>query len=476
MSVEIKDNTSGFKLGIDSDKQALVVTNQDPYKSGSIIQYSANSEGTYDASLKDLKSAEVSLDWRQRVEQDICLFQDSYNANARNTNTYLNRAATLAASITGGYLTLNSGTSTATGQVIESTRQAFPLIGASEIYHEVSFSKVGALATGYVLEVGIGIHNTTAPFAISDGIFWRLTSSQLSLVFNYNNTEYLYNTFFDVSTLTDNTSLKIGLAIHDGVSIIWVNDEPVINQSIPVTIGQPFASTSGYAFFRQEHTSVLVNYVQSKFSNITISYGGTNLNYTYDQQAALQGLAAYRGQNGGTMGSLQNYANSANPTAAVPTNTTAAAGFIGLGGQFWETATLAVNTDGIICSFQNPTGGVGQTPRNLLIDGVKISAFIQTAMVGGAAANQLSLAYGHTAVSLATTETATTKAPTRISLGQQMIAANQAAFTELKDIDVKFSPICVYPGEFIAIAAKKIGTVFSSGVIAYTITFSGRFI
>ena len=97
-------------------------------------------------------------------------------------------------------------------------------------------------------------------------------------------------------------------------------------------------------------------------------------------------------------------------------------------------------------------------------------------MVGGAAANQLSLAYGHTAVSLATTETATTKAPTRISLGQQMIAANQAAFTELKDIDVKFSPICVYPGEFIAIAAKKIGTVFSSGVIAYTITFSGRFI
>lgn len=100
----------------------------------------------------------------------------------------------------------------------------------------------------------------------------------------------------------------------------------------------------------------------------------------------------------------------------------------------------------------------------------------KTAMVGGAAANQLSLAYGHTAVSLATTETATTKASTRIPLGQQLIAANQAAFTELKDIDVKFSPICVYPGEFIAIAAKKIGTAFSSGVIAYTITFSGKFI
>jgi len=30
--------------------------------------------------------------------------------------------------------------------------------------------------------------------------------------------------------------------------------------------------------------------------------------------------------------------------------------------------------------------------------------------------------------------------------------------------------------EFVAIAAKKIGTVFTSGVIAYDITFSGRFI
>lgn len=57
-----------------------------------------------------------------------------------------------------------------------------------------------------------------------------------------------------------------------------------------------------------------------------------------------------------------------------------------------------------------------------------------------------------------------------------MISANQAAMTELKEIDVKFSPICVFPGEFVAIAAKKIGTVFSSGVIAYNITFSGRFI
>ena len=475
MSVEIKDNTSGFKLGIDSDKQALVVTNQDPLKVGGFGNYSVNAEGEYGASLRKLMSPETSLDYRLRTEQDICFFQDSYNYNARNTNLYLNRSATLAAAYSGGFLTLNSAAATSTGQVLESTRNVFPTMGASELYHEVSFSKVGVISAGVVVECGIGIHNAAAPFAITDGIYWRMTSDILSLVFNYNGTINTYDSVFVPSTILGNESIKIGIAIHDGVGIVWVNDEPVIEHILPITVGQPFASTSSYAFFRQEHTTVLPNSFQAKFSNIVVSYGGTNLGLTYSEQTALQGLSAYRGQNGGTMGSTANYANSVNPTPAVPTNTTAALGS-GLGGQFWETATLALNTDGIICSFQNPTGGVGQTPRNLLIDGVRISAFIQTTMAGGAAANQLSLAYGHTAVSLATTETATTKAPTRIALGQQMIAVNQAVGTELKDIDIKFSPFCIYPGEFIAIVAKKIGTVFTSGVIAYNITFSGRFV
>jgi hypothetical protein len=55
---------------------------------------------------------------------------------------------------------------------------------------------------------------------------------------------------------------------------------------------------------------------------------------------------------GTTQGSLANYANSTNPTAVVPTNTTAALG-VGLAGQFWEIDTLAVTTDGIIQSYQN---------------------------------------------------------------------------------------------------------------------------
>ena len=66
------------------------------------------------------------------------------------------------------------------------------------------------------------------------------------------------------------------------------------------------------------------------------------------------------------MGGLSKYTNNTNATAAVPTNTTAALG-TGLGGEFWETDTLAVNTDGIIQSFQVPAGTVNTQGKRLVI-------------------------------------------------------------------------------------------------------------
>jgi hypothetical protein len=176
------------------------------------------------------------------------------------------------------------------------------------------------------------------------------------------------------------------------------------------------------------------------------------------------------------MGSLANYANSANPTAAVPTNTTAALG-TGLGGQFWETASLAVNTDGIICSFQVPASTVNVQGRRLVIRGIGLSSHIQTVIAGGPFISQYSLAYGHTAVSLATAESATAKAPRRIALANltQVVTASQAVSTIVSQpggafVDFGDAPIYVNPGEFIALVAKHIGTVGTAGTIAHVIT------
>ena len=96
--------------------------------------------------------------------------------------------------------------------------------------------------------------------------------------------------------------------------------------------------------------------LQAQIGAYNVRQGGTNFANVPSTNGNRM-LGSYQGLSGGTMGSLANYANSANPAAAVPTNTTAALG-TGLGGQFWETVSLAVNTDGIVWSYQVPAGTV----------------------------------------------------------------------------------------------------------------------
>lgn len=160
----------------------------------------------------------------------------------------------------------------------------------------------------------------------------------------------------------------------------------------------------------------------------------------------------------------------------VTDGTTAALGS-GLGGQFWATATLTANTDGIISSYQVPAGTVALPGKTLVVTGVKISTFIQTALTGGGSVLQWSLAFGHTSVALNTTESATAKAPRRVALGIQPFASGAVFGVVGAEIWVDFSggPIVVNPGEFIQTVWKQIGTAPSAGVYAHVIAIVGYF-
>jgi hypothetical protein len=92
------------------------------------------------------------------------------------------------------------------------------------------------------------------------------------------------------------------------------------------------------------------------------------------------------------------------------------------------------------------------------------------------------LAYGHTTVSLAQTETttfqtATTKAARRIPLGMEGFAINAAVgVTSGQGVRLRFqTPVVVNPGEFVAIAAKNLVGVTTSGVLTSLVTFNGYF-
>ena len=127
-------------------------------------------------------------------------------------------------------------------------------------------------------------------------------------------------------------------------------------------------------------------------------------------------------------------------------------------------------TDGIVVSYQVPAGTVNVQGKRLRVNGIKIScANLGAAVATTATTLGWSLAFGHTAVSLATGEAAATKAPRRIPLGIQTWPVGAAVGAMPTNGDVTFTfqnPVYVNPGEFIAVVAKfLVGTATASQVI-----------
>lgn len=143
-------------------------------------------------------------------------------------------------------------------------------------------------------------------------------------------------------------------------------------------------------------------------------------------------------------------------------------------------ATLPVGTDGILMSYQVPAGGINQTPRSLVITGIRIQGMVTTALTGGPVQYTYSLAYGETAEDLATPESTsfangTTKAPRRIPLGFERYAPVNAPVGTMSPggaVQVTFKdPVVVNPGEWLSIVARNDDTVTTAGVICILVTF-----
>jgi hypothetical protein len=307
------------------------------------------------------------------------------------------------------------------------------------------------------------------PYAPTDGAYFRLSSSGLNGVINNNGTETtIALTNF---TYVNNTVYKFLIVCNDNFIGFWIDDILYGTIPMPVAQAQPFMSVALPFSFRHAIVGGTAGGVfQANIKGYSISSGGLNLPKNIGELGNAM-FGSYQGLSGGIMGSLASYPNSTNPVAAVPTNTTSTV-LTALGGQGWETDTLAVTTDGIIMSYQTPATTANVVGKRLKLVGFKMSSYVQAALTGGGYNAQFSIAFGHTAVSLATAEGATTKAPRRIAFGSYSVPSGAVALTQLTDltIDLSAAPIYVNPGEFIAVVKKKVGTAPSAGTIAYTFT------
>lgn len=476
-------STSG-KANVDTTFNLQVKTPKALAQSGFVSLATTDDDATTDGRVKRIYGTEANAVKNAQIE---ILWDDTFNATAQNTSKYNFAATTQTGSQAGGYLILNTSAVTTinTNSGLQTFR-TFPLFAKSETRCNTALMLTQVPQANNLIEFGLFAAVLTTRVAPTDGVFFRYNAAgELRGVINYAGTETQTAAITAPSASVNHDFL---IVINTNVVIFYIDDVKVgqiILLSDAPTLGQPISSATVPWCVRTYHGgSAPALATQVKVSDVFVTILGPQLTKSWPEQKAGFGHMAYQGQNGGTMGTTALYANSSNPGTAVPTNTTAALG-TGLGGKFQETLTLAAGTDGIIQSFQNPAGSVSQTPRNLIVRGVTINGVVTVALTTNPLAGTMSLAYGHTAVSMATAEAAsflaggTTKAPRRIPLCATSVAsATAAAGTPVTGVPASYqfqSPIVVAPGEFLAVTHNKVTVAPATGSIMWTITFDAYY-
>ena len=484
MAIILEGGTSGVDVDSTASKELKVALQAAEDEAGFASASSEVDAGDVLGS-REMKSIEVGQDYRLRTGVDSVMFSNSFPGSAANTAIWNTSVTTMTLTVTGGNANLNAGLSTASGAVARlASYQTFNIYGSAGTIFAIALQRTQAPVTNNVCEWGGFIATGTS--APTDGAFFRLGSDgSFKCVINNNGTEAtsadLVN---EINGVTHNywpvdTVANFQVAIGEDYVFFWLMPQgasqyPRLLAKLARPAGFGHSMSRSLPLTVRNYNNAATSAAQViKVSQCTVFQCDYENAMPMDKAMSVAGQHIYQGQTGGTMGTLANFANSANPTAAVPTNTTAALG-TGLGGQFWETDTLAVTTDGVIQSYQNPAASSTQPGKTIVITGVKIESFVQTVLTGGGYNAVWSLAFGHTNVSLATTEAAGAKAPRRIALGNQSVASAAAALTALSTVQMTFPEgIPVYPGEFIQCVKKKVGTAPSAGVIAHIITFTG---
>lgn len=456
----------------------------DPQYTGGVRIFSENDAG-HATGEPSLWSPEVDADFRFRVSQDLLLDDESFNYAAQNTGKYYYLTANLSNAWSAGNLTTNSNSiTTVNSGSVFATYATFPNNGTQTLSADVELAFSNKPVSNAFIEFGLGIPGShlVAPL---DGVFMRLTSAGLIGVASNNGTETIVNFPLSGGTgiweyvpekkyqfIIDHGTVKASFWVNDGVTTKLLGEIPLPAGQGRMTMGR------GMQFFIKHRivSGAAGGILQAKVGAYNVRLGGSNLSSTISTQGN-RIYGSYQGISGGTMGGLSTYPNSTNPTAAAPSNTALTANLPGgLGGQGAVIAAAAAATDGIWSSYQVPPVSVNSGSRRLVIRGAQLDLINLGAAVATTATSiQFSLAYGHTAVSLATTDGAASKAPRRLALGFATWPVGAAIGDQPRagkiTLDLGDAPVFVNPGEFVALVGKfLVGTGTPSQVINFTWT------
>ncbi len=482
--IRVEGNTSGNVAEVTAGNHLKVALPQEDLYAGKSVIMGQQGDGTYTAGIPARRAPRVSANFRLAVGQDTPYFEYTFNATAQDTGQWKLAFTTMAAAQSGGFLQMNSGSiGTTTTGVYMQTWRYLPIFTSGGLRLQFSGQFNLAIPTNQVTELGLFVGTiTTAP---ADGVYVRISNAGVTGVLNFNGVETttLFDTSIVAASMGAGQNFVAEIVIYNDTVSFYIDSQYMGAIAVPAGNAFPFLTASLPVCIQHRNTGTVTGPAQYKCGAVSVSQVDANVNMPFPHQQAIQGLGASQGTSGNTQGSTALYTNSlAAGTGVAPTNTTAALGS-GLGGQFSAQPTLAAGTDGIIASFQVPAGSIAIRPRVLMITGIRVQGLVTTAFTGGPVLYAYSLAYGHTAVSIATAEgtsfttNPTTKAARRVPLGFETYVVTAPVGTLGQGVYMPFnSPIAVNPGEFVALVAKNLGTVTSAGVITLLVTVDGYWV
>lgn len=475
----IEGNTSGNVAEVDSANNLRVnLRTDDPDSAGYAVASGEVTDGSSGVA-RTVRPHDVSPDYRLRVGLDSVLWNDVLSHAVFNTSRYLGVTSTMTITQTGGRFVFNGGSSTASGAVSRmQTYRSFPVIGTYPIYVDMWIGFAAAPQTNNVCEFGLGIASgTTAP---TDGVFFRLNGAgELRGVVNNNGAETQTN------VLTAYTLGEINhylIVVHNDRTEFWkeISGVPIMLGYVdtPTANSGPCLSQSLPLLMRCYNSAATSSAQQMYFGAVNISTGDAATTRLWATQQSGMGLSSIQAPDGTTVAMTANFANSAAAASATLSNT--AAGYTTLGGRFQFAAVAGAETDYALFAYLVPAGTAAIPGKTLMVRGVRIETFNTGAAVATTATVlEWVLGVGTTAVSLATTDSATggTRGPRRLALGVQSFAVGAAIGAAASPVDVNLdAPIMVEPGSYLHIILKMpIGTATASQIVRGLVMVNGYF-
>lgn len=504
MGLKIAGGISNNEVEIDAEKNLQVVTpgydaagverGGGDTNAGAVAIFSEIDAGIKNG-VRETLSPEVDKDYRLRVAHDNLMDIEEFVDTAQNTGKFTHNFLTLTALISSSGLLTNSGniTTTTTGMTFNS-KTPVPVGGAQTYVCETSLAFTAQPNANTIVDFGGFLPGAANPWTPLDGAFFRLTSAGLFGVISKAGVETTSAIFplaggAGTFVYTNNTNYRFLIQMNNVSTTFWINNYKYAEIPSPVGGGYPCQSRSLSWGIRH---AIVGGTAGAALQVLVTGYRVMIRGVQFSEALGVVGnrtLGSYQGLSGGTMGQLVagtvTTGTLVKPTAAVPLNASLAANLPNsLGGRIYEalTAGLAVNVDGIFASYTVPVASITAQARRLKVTGICLSGFVSTVVVGGPANTEWYIAFGHTADSLATAESAsfatgTTKAPRRIMLSPftNVITAAQAAATLISQAATVLqfdSPIYVNPGERIALVGNRTAAVaLTAGVLSWTYQF-----